>query len=63
MSPETALALQEERQKIAEAIEALNIPNGISSDWYAAGVTTRKVCAIIARSGLTAEEVTKMRDE
>lgn len=60
MSPETAEALAKQRTEIAEAIQALVIPKDISSDWYAAGVTTQKVCAIIASQGLRAEEVMEM---
>ena len=60
MSPETAQALIAQREEIAEAIQALVIPKDISSDWYAAGITTQKVCAIIARSGLKADEVIEM---
>ena len=40
--------LQEERERIAELIMALEIPKDISDEWFAAGMRTRMVCSAIA---------------
>lgn len=42
------------RMKIAEEIRSIDLSEGkeISSDWYAASLRTRMVCAVIAEKGL-----------
>ena len=42
------------RKKIAEEIRSIDMSEGkgISSDWYAASLRTRTVCAIVAEKGL-----------
>ena len=54
--------LQEERQRIADLIMALDIPKDISSDWYAAGLRTRMVCSIIATGSkdLTVQKIKEL---
>jgi len=44
--------LQELREQIAQDLEAIEIPTGISSDWYAATSRTKMAAIAILLHGL-----------
>ena len=44
--------LQEQREQIAQDLEAIEIPTGISSDWYAATSRTKMAAIAIVLHGL-----------
>jgi hypothetical protein len=44
--------LQELRKQIAQDLEAIEIPTGISSDWYAATSRTKMAAIAIVLHGL-----------
>jgi len=44
--------LQELREQIAQDLEAIEIPTGISSDWYAATSRTKMAAIAIVLHGL-----------
>ena len=44
--------LQEQREQIAKDLEAIEVPTGISSDWYAATSRTKMAAIAIVLYGL-----------
>jgi hypothetical protein len=55
MEKTTEVLMQELRQQIAKDLEALEVPTGISSDWFAATSRTKMAAIAIVLHGLPKE--------
>ena len=56
MEKTVEVQMKELRQQIAQDLEALEVPTGISSDWYAATSRTKMAAIAIVLHGLPKED-------